>query len=62
MKLLEKHKIKNDSWVELSGGIWRCCKGGKAAYKSKNKHMVGDPDFITGNEYIHIGIDRYWWG
>ena len=23
MKLLEKHKINNDAWVELSGGIWR---------------------------------------
>ena len=23
MKLLEKHKINNDVWVELSGEIWR---------------------------------------
>ena len=62
MKLLEKHKINNDAWVELSGEIWRWHTLGKVAYKSTTKKLVGDPNFISGSKYVQRGADRLWWG
>ena len=52
MKIKGKHKINNDAWVELNGRIWRWRTGGKVAYKSTAKQLVGDTDLINGTKCI----------